>query len=210
MLNLRKTESHLQLQLLFWFPHGSRRTGVFCCFVVHLINYCGWDLLLDPSVAEPLHRNCIRLFDALILTLILTYWLRCWTWEKQSLIFSCSCSSGFLMALDVLESSAALWSTSSITAVGIFSWTPVLQNHSTATALGCILSPAHLVQSHSLIDSYSYIEVHTSITGVTSHNKCVDLFPVIKHSILHGICACSLLCTELQKDKIWTKILLPL
>ena len=138
------------------------------------------------------------------------YWLRCWTWEKQSLIFSCSCSSGFLMALDVLESSAALWSTSSITAVGIFSWTPVLQNHSTATALGCILSPAHLVQSHSLIDSNSYIEVHISITGVTSHNKCVDLFPVIKHSILHGICACSLLCTELQKDKIWTKILLPL
>ena len=41
------------------FPSGSRRAGVFCCFVVHLIRHCGWDLLLNAK--EPLHRNCIKL-----------------------------------------------------------------------------------------------------------------------------------------------------
>ena len=45
--------------LIIRFPHGSRRAGVFCCFVVHLIRYCGWDLLLDAK--EPFHRNCIKL-----------------------------------------------------------------------------------------------------------------------------------------------------
>ena len=45
--------------LLVCFPSGSRRAGVFCCFVVHLIRHCGWDLLLNAK--EPLHRNCIKL-----------------------------------------------------------------------------------------------------------------------------------------------------
>ena len=45
--------------LLVRFPGGSRRAGVFCCFVIHLIRYCGWDLLLDSK--QPLYRNCVRL-----------------------------------------------------------------------------------------------------------------------------------------------------
>ena len=42
--------------LLVRFPYGSRRSGVFCCFVVHLIDHFGWSPLLDDSV--PLYRNC--------------------------------------------------------------------------------------------------------------------------------------------------------
>ena len=45
--------------ILIRFPHGSRRAGVFCCFVVHLIKYCGWKLIFDSK--EPLYRNCIQL-----------------------------------------------------------------------------------------------------------------------------------------------------
>ena len=45
--------------LLVRFPERSRRAGVFCCFVVHLIRYYGWKLLLDSK--EPLYRNCIKL-----------------------------------------------------------------------------------------------------------------------------------------------------
>ena len=49
--------------LLLRFPHGSRRAGVFCCFVVHLINHFGWSLLLEntESDCEPLYRNCIKM-----------------------------------------------------------------------------------------------------------------------------------------------------
>ena len=45
--------------LIVRFPDHSRRAGVFCCFVVHLIKYYGWKLLLDSK--EPLYRNCIKL-----------------------------------------------------------------------------------------------------------------------------------------------------
>ena len=45
--------------LLVRFPGGSRRAGVFCCFVIHLIRHCGWDLLLKSK--QPLFRNCISL-----------------------------------------------------------------------------------------------------------------------------------------------------
>ena len=45
--------------LLVRFPDHSRRAGVFCCFVVHLIRYYGWKLLLDSK--EHLYRNCIKL-----------------------------------------------------------------------------------------------------------------------------------------------------
>ena len=45
--------------LIVRFPDRSRRAGVFCCFVVHLIKYYGWKLLLDSK--EPLYRNCIKL-----------------------------------------------------------------------------------------------------------------------------------------------------
>ena len=45
--------------LLVRFPERSRRAGVFCCFVVHLIRDYGWKLLLDSK--EPLYRNCIKL-----------------------------------------------------------------------------------------------------------------------------------------------------
>ena len=49
--------------LLVRFPHHSRRAGVFCCFVVHLIKHFGWNLLLDKaeSDGEPLYRNCIKM-----------------------------------------------------------------------------------------------------------------------------------------------------
>ena len=45
--------------LIIRFPDRSRRAGVFCCFVVHLIRYYGWKLLLDSK--EPLYCNCIKL-----------------------------------------------------------------------------------------------------------------------------------------------------
>ena len=44
--------------LLVQFPLGSRRAGVFSCFIVHLIRHCGWDLFLDAKVR--LFRNCIK------------------------------------------------------------------------------------------------------------------------------------------------------
>ena len=70
MLSLLLTLSETELQkhrifspvaatLLVRFPDGSRRAGVFCCFVIHLIRHCGWDLLLDSK--QPLYRNCVRL-----------------------------------------------------------------------------------------------------------------------------------------------------
>ena len=37
----------------------SRRAGVFCCFVVHLINHFGWNRILDES--QPLYRNCFKI-----------------------------------------------------------------------------------------------------------------------------------------------------
>ena len=49
--------------LLIRFPQCSRRAGVFCCFMVHLINHFGWSLLLDEEESdhEPLYRNCIKM-----------------------------------------------------------------------------------------------------------------------------------------------------
>ena len=58
-LESRRLSSPEIATLLVCFPSGSRRAGVFCCFVVHLIRHCGWDLLLNAK--EPLHRNCIKL-----------------------------------------------------------------------------------------------------------------------------------------------------
>ena len=54
-----RISSPVAATLLVRFPRGSRRAGVFCCFVVHLIRYCGWDLIFDSN--EPLYRNCIRM-----------------------------------------------------------------------------------------------------------------------------------------------------
>ena len=45
--------------LLIRFPQGSRRAGVFCCFVVHLINHFGWSRILDDT--QPLYRNCFKI-----------------------------------------------------------------------------------------------------------------------------------------------------
>ena len=58
-LEERRITSSVAATLLVRFPHGSRRAGVFCCFVVHLIRHCGWSLLLDAT--EPLYRNCIKM-----------------------------------------------------------------------------------------------------------------------------------------------------
>ena len=54
----QRTSSPMAAALLVKFPQGSRRAGVFCCFAVHLIRHCGWELLLDANV--PLYRNCIK------------------------------------------------------------------------------------------------------------------------------------------------------
>ena len=51
--------SPLAAPLLVRFPGGSRRSGVFCCFVAHLIRYYGWKLLLDSK--KRLYRNCAKL-----------------------------------------------------------------------------------------------------------------------------------------------------
>ena len=45
--------------LLVRFPQGSRRAGVFCCFVVHLISHFGWNRILDDT--QPLYRNCFKI-----------------------------------------------------------------------------------------------------------------------------------------------------
>ena len=58
-LESRRIYSPVAATLLVRFPRRFRRAGVFCCFVVHLIRYCGWDLLLETK--EPLYRNCIKL-----------------------------------------------------------------------------------------------------------------------------------------------------
>lgn len=118
-LDKRRFTSPVASTLLIRFPHGSRRAGVFCCFVVHLIRYCGWELLLDAK--EPLYRNCI--------TLRLT------------------------------------------------------------TSPPCLVT---------VIDSNSYIEVYADATDRVSANEYTGLLPVIKQSILSGICAA---CSALKYKK---------
>ena len=58
-LDRYRVSSGVAATLLVQFPGGSRRAGVFCCFVIHLIRHCGWDLLLKSK--QPLYRNCISL-----------------------------------------------------------------------------------------------------------------------------------------------------
>ena len=38
--------------LLFQFPNGWPRCGVFCCLQVYLVNHCKWELCLDESVPK--------------------------------------------------------------------------------------------------------------------------------------------------------------
>ena len=47
--------------LLVRFPSRSRRAGVFCCFVIHLIKHGGWKLMIDSNFTEPIFRNCAKL-----------------------------------------------------------------------------------------------------------------------------------------------------
>ena len=54
-----RVSSGVAATLLVRFPGGSRRAGVFCCFVIHLIRHCGWDLLLKSK--QPLYRNRVSL-----------------------------------------------------------------------------------------------------------------------------------------------------
>ena len=58
-LEKHRVFSPLAAPLLVRFPGGSRRSGVFCCFVAHLIRYYGWKLLLDSK--KRLYRNCAKL-----------------------------------------------------------------------------------------------------------------------------------------------------
>ena len=58
-LDKYQVSSGVAATLLVQFPGGSRRAGVFCCFVIHLIRHCGWDLLLKSK--QPLYRNCVSL-----------------------------------------------------------------------------------------------------------------------------------------------------
>ena len=120
----RRVPSPIAATLLVRFPHGSRRAGVFCCFVVHLIRYCGWELLLDAK--EPLYRNCIK--------------------------------------------------------------------------FRLLTSPPCLV---TVIDSNSYIEIHTDASSQIPTNEYAGLLPVIKQSILSGICAaCSALNYKKTKPQL--------
>ena len=70
MLSLLPTLSEAELEkyrasspaaatLLVRFPGSSRRAGVFCCLVTHLIRHCAWDLLLKSN--QCLYRNCVSL-----------------------------------------------------------------------------------------------------------------------------------------------------
>ena len=54
-----RSSSPVAATLLFRFPGGSRRAGVFCCLVTHLIRHCAWDLLLKSN--QCLYRNCVSL-----------------------------------------------------------------------------------------------------------------------------------------------------
>ena len=58
-LEKHRVSSPVAATLIVRFPGGSRRAGVFCCFVTHLIRHCGWDLLLKSK--QPLYRNCVWL-----------------------------------------------------------------------------------------------------------------------------------------------------
>ena len=72
MLSLLSTLSEAELEkyrysspaastLLVRFPSRSRRAGVFCCFVIHLIKHGGWKLMIDTNFTEPIYRNCAKL-----------------------------------------------------------------------------------------------------------------------------------------------------
>ncbi len=123
-LDKHRVTSSVAATLLVRFPHGSRRAGVFCCFVVHLIRYCGWELLLDAK--EPLYRNCIK--------------------------------------------------------------------------LRLLTSPPCLV---TVIDSNSYIEVHADTASQVPTSEYAGILPVIKQSILSGICAaCSALNYKKTKPQL--------
>ena len=58
-LESHRFSSPVAATLLVRFPRGHQCSGVFCCFIVHLIRHCGWDLLLETK--EPLYRNCIKM-----------------------------------------------------------------------------------------------------------------------------------------------------
>ena len=123
-LEKHRTKSPVASPLLIRFPHGARRAGVFCCFVVHLIRHCGWELILDSK--EPLYRNCIK--------------------------------------------------------------------------LRLLTSPPCVV---TVIDSNSYIEIHTDASCRVPANEYAGLLPVIKQSILSGICsACSVLQYKKTKPRL--------
>ena len=123
-LEKHRVMSPIASTLLVQFPHGSRRAGVFCCFVVHLIRHCGWELLLDAK--EPLYRNCIK--------------------------------------------------------------------------LRLLTSPPCLV---TVIDSNAYIEIHADTISQVPTSEYAGLLPIIKQSILSGICAaCSALNYKKTKPQL--------
>ena len=123
-LEKHRVMSPIASTLLVRFPHGSRRAGVFCCFVVHLIRHCGWELLLDAK--EPLYRNCIK--------------------------------------------------------------------------LRLLTSPPCLV---TVIDSNAYIEIHADTISQVPTSEYAGLLPIIKQSILSGICAaCSALNYKKTKPQL--------
>ena len=46
--------------LLFRFSHGCRRSGVFCCLVVHLMKECKWNIQHENGKLILVARNCIK------------------------------------------------------------------------------------------------------------------------------------------------------
>ena len=45
--------------LLFRFSHGCRRSGVFCCLVVHLMKHCNWCIQHENGDLILVARNCV-------------------------------------------------------------------------------------------------------------------------------------------------------
>ena len=45
--------------LLFYFPHGCRRAGLFCCLIVHLMKHSNWSIQSADRSLLLVARNCI-------------------------------------------------------------------------------------------------------------------------------------------------------
>ena len=61
-LEKHRIDSSIADPLLFTFNNGCRRTGVFCCLIVHVMKECGWSLENIGGELMLVARNCVRFF----------------------------------------------------------------------------------------------------------------------------------------------------